>query len=389
MPAAPRLTELEEVTARQIGLAQMTRPRSMSERGGRLPGITRRGGPITGNVVAENPQVGLMPPQVTRCVTAGRCTSLSMHYLTGYLQACPGDDGARDLGEPAGQPSRGRICVPGLIGMSVPRSRVTCRRNDHGGWVVRAIVRQDPLAPSWQMVKGDLIHRCALAAAGKWLSIEEASEICEGEPVLVYEARWLASKLEGALSGDLEKTDPNPDRDLAWALIDPGGPYWTGHCDEFQNLSAPDRSRALKGLTDQSVRTAQELLDEAERDDWGFVLSEAFNPFAFLDAARGADKDGRKDKRYKFEAYKEARKRMDLLIQRKLKSPLIVDLKNRTREPTPDILNKLVDEVARDYGIPAAKVYGRDIQCRVLYLTFTGRVTWSELRSCPASSTTH
>jgi hypothetical protein len=74
--------------------------------------------------------------------------------------------------------------------------------------------------PTWQSVKGTLIHRCVLAAGGKWLTVRDAGRLSGlfnlQEPNLIAEARWMARQLGPAL----EQRD---DR-LAWALIDSGGP---------------------------------------------------------------------------------------------------------------------------------------------------------------------
>jgi hypothetical protein len=66
----------------------------------------------------------------------------------------------------------------------------------------RQVARRKPSAPIWWKVKGDLIHRCALAAAGKWLSIEDAARPYEDEPVVMYEGRWVADQLKSVLSGE-------------------------------------------------------------------------------------------------------------------------------------------------------------------------------------------
>jgi hypothetical protein len=257
----------------------------------------------------------------------------------------------------------------------------------------RQVARRKSSAPTWWTVKGDLIHRCALAAAGKWLSIEDAASLCEDEPVLMYEARWVADQLKSALSGDLDA--PNPARNLAWALVDSGGPYWMGRCEDFRSLKEADRllvlhggryvpeggqERFAKGLTELSLRVAGELLDEAEEDNWRFMLSEIFNPFAFLDAARRMDDSGtpEADRR---EGYRKARKRIDLLVQRKLKPPLIVDLKTSRYPATSAHLDDMVNDIAREYGEPAAQAYGKDIQCRILHVSFDGHIDWSDLMS--------
>ena len=258
----------------------------------------------------------------------------------------------------------------------------------------RQVARRKSSAPTWWTVKGDLMHRCALAAAGKWLSIEDAASLCEDEPVLMYEARWVADQLKSALSGDLDA--PNPARNLAWALVDSGGPYWMGRCEDFRSLKEADRllvlhggryvpeggrERFAKGLTELSLRVAGELLDEAEEDNWRFMLSEIFNPFAFLDAARRMDDSGtpEADRR---EGYRKARKRIDLLVQRKLKPPLIVDLKTSRYPATSAHLDDMVNDIAREYGEAAAQAYGKDIQCRILHVSFDGHIGWSDLITC-------
>lgn len=76
--------------------------------------------------------------------------------------------------------------------------------------------------PTWQSVKGGLIHRCVLPAASKWLTMHQALEpdAQHGapEPHLVAEAQWMAGHLKTALVDE----DPR----LAWSLIDSGGPRW-------------------------------------------------------------------------------------------------------------------------------------------------------------------
>ena len=262
----------------------------------------------------------------------------------------------------------------------------------------RQVARRERSAPTWWTVKGDLIHRCALAAAGKWLSIEAATSLCEDEPVLMYEARWVADQLKSALSGDLDT--PNPDRNLAWALVDSGGPYWMGRCEDFKYLKEADQQLALqggwylledgrerfaKGLTELSLCVAEELLDEAERDHWRFMHSEIFNPFAFLDAARRMDYSGIPEAD-RGEGYRKARKRIDLLVQRKLKPPLIVDLKTSRYPATSSRLDRMANDIVRDYGEPAAQAYGKDIQCRILHVSFDGHIGWSSPMTCASDS---
>jgi hypothetical protein len=256
----------------------------------------------------------------------------------------------------------------------------------------RQVAPREASAPTWWTVKGDLIHRCALAAAGKWLSIEDATSLCEDEPVLMYEARWVADQLKGALSGDLDTS--NQDRNLAWALVDSGGPYWMGRCDDFKHLEEADQrlvlqggvyvmksgeERFAKGLTELSLCVAGELLDEAEEDSWRFMLSEISNPFVFLDVARRMDDAGipEADRR---EGYRKARRRIDLLVHRKLKPPLIVDLKTSMYPAASARLDGMVNDIAREYGEPAAQAYGKDIQCRILHVSFDGCISWSDLR---------
>jgi hypothetical protein len=90
------------------------------------------------------------------------------------------------------------------------------------------------LEATWQTVKGTLIHRCAFAAAGKWLAVTTAAkDDGRGEPVLMAEARWMAQTLSSAIRSAIRanEDEESTGRDLAWALIDAGGPYWRAiHC---------------------------------------------------------------------------------------------------------------------------------------------------------------
>jgi hypothetical protein len=86
------------------------------------------------------------------------------------------------------------------------------------------------------------------------------------------------------------------------------------------------------------------------------------------------------------EGYRKARKRIDLLVQRKLKPPLIVDLKTSRYAATSAHLDDMVNHIAREYGEPAAKSYGKDIQCRILHVSFDGRIGWSDLMTCASDS---
>jgi hypothetical protein len=53
--------------------------------------------------------------------------------------------------------------------------------------------------PAWQSVKGNLIHRCVLAAGGKWLTVRDAARLSDlfnlQEPNPISEARWMAQQL--------------------------------------------------------------------------------------------------------------------------------------------------------------------------------------------------
>jgi hypothetical protein len=41
---------------------------------------------------------------------------------------------------------------------------------------------------------------------------------------------------------------------------------------------------------------------------------------------------------------------------------------------------------AREYGEPATRAYGNDIQCRILHVSFYGRIGWSDLMTCASDS---
>ncbi len=66
--------------------------------------------------------------------------------------------------------------------------------------------------PTWQSVKGTLIHRCVLAAGGKWLTVHDAARLSDlfnlQEPNLIAEARWMAQQLGPALERQLTDLSP-------------------------------------------------------------------------------------------------------------------------------------------------------------------------------------
>lgn len=59
--------------------------------------------------------------------------------------------------------------------------------------------------PTWQSVKGTLIHRCVLAARGKWLTVHDAARRSDlfnlQEPNLIAEAPWMAQPLVFCAAG--------------------------------------------------------------------------------------------------------------------------------------------------------------------------------------------
>jgi hypothetical protein len=73
--------------------------------------------------------------------------------------------------------------------------------------------------PAWQSVKGNLIHRCVLAAGGKWLTVRDAARLSDlfnlQEPNLIagirladkpsplYQLHVLSTLLRARISGDI------------------------------------------------------------------------------------------------------------------------------------------------------------------------------------------
>lgn len=213
--------------------------------------------------------------------------------------------------------------------------------------------------PTWQSVKGGLIHRCVLAAASKWLTMHQALEpdAQHGapEPHLVAEARWMARHLMTVL------VDEEPR--LAWSLIDSGGPRWIGPYDDYKRLSIRGRTKAVEDLEELVVTTANALLDRAREDHWEDLLSEVFDPFAKLNGFTAKKK-------------KAVNQRIDLLIHCGRRTPLIVDLK--TGVHLLDI-DSMAAEVTRKYGEDVAGIINANVRCQVLGLSFDGDHRWSRV----------
>lgn len=218
--------------------------------------------------------------------------------------------------------------------------------------------RRNSQSPTWQSVKGELIHRCVLAAAGKWLTIAQAAQPDDQngltEPHLAAEARWMAQVLGTALN--------DGDDQMAQALIDSGGPRWSGPYNNFLSLGPGDRQKAIKGLEELAVTTAHALLELARRDHWDRILSEVVDPFAMLNSFTYQEKIA-------------ANRRIDLLVHRGRYSPLIVDLK--TSVVLADV-DELAQKVAGTYGQLVADVLDIRIRCQVLGISFDGDYLWSE-----------
>lgn len=203
-----------------------------------------------------------------------------------------------------------------------------------------------------------MIHRCALASAGKWLTIRAARRAdhlgAHPEPHLIAEARWMAQQLGAAL---LERDDR-----VVWPLIDSGGPRWTLAYDHYLALSPRDQTLVLADLEHLAVTTATALLDMACDDGWEDIQTEVSDPFARLAAYTAAEK-------------RASNWRIDLLAHRGRRGPVVGDLK--TGADLPDVAT-LVAEVADGYGREVAAIHGSRITCRVLGVSFAGDVQWSD-----------
>lgn len=213
--------------------------------------------------------------------------------------------------------------------------------------------------PLWVAAKGLLVHRCVLAAAGKWLTIGQArrtTSFCGvDESVFVAEARWMTRRLTDAITTE--------DEELGWALIDAGGPYWNAAYEDAVRFSDVERDRILDGLEELVVRIARAILDEAKRDRWVAILSEVADPYAMLSARTPKEQ-------------RAARSRVDLLVHRGHdRIPLVVDLKTGRRLPDVDAL---ADVVADNYGHHVSKAIDDEVECRVLGASFTGALRWSD-----------
>ena len=221
--------------------------------------------------------------------------------------------------------------------------------------------------PTWQSVKGTLIHRCVLACAGKWLSGWEAlrNKRKTKESHFVDEARWMAQHVDRAL-----RTDDGP---MAWALLDSGGPRWTGPYAEFR-LFPDHHDQILDDLEHLTVITARDLMRRAKKEDWLYLRSECSDPFAFVSAETKKERSA-------------ANSRMDLLVTRRNAPPLIVDLKFGEGPFTGIKIEEEVEEIRHWYGSEAAAVLNRPVGCSVLTVTFDGDIRWSEEVTATAHAT--
>lgn len=219
--------------------------------------------------------------------------------------------------------------------------------------------RNSGFEPTWQSVKGGLIHRGVLATASKWLTIKEALEPDElhgtPEPHFVAEARWMITQLRAAL------VDADPR--MAWSLIDSGGPRWIGPYADYKSLSRRDRAKATADLEELVVSAANALLDKAREDHWEDMLSEVFDPFARLNAFTGSEK-------------RATNGRIDLLVHGGRKAPLIVDLKTGLH---PLDVDTMAADVAVKYGQDVADIIDTDVRCQVLGLSFDRNHRWSRV----------
>lgn len=162
------------------------------------------------------------------------------------------------------------------------------------------------------------------------------------------------------MAQQLSQALESKDKQMAWALIDSGGPYWVKLYDDFQALGG-DRERAIENLEELSVVAARAILDRARKDRWIRVLSEAIDPFAMISART-------EDQR------KRANLRIDLLVDRGQRSPLIVDLKTGER---PDVDDEVAGVTAKYSPLVTAAVSG-PVRFQVLGLSFDGEVEWSD-----------
>lgn len=214
---------------------------------------------------------------------------------------------------------------------------------------------------AWASVKGTLVHRCVLAPAGKWLSIGRASKPRPGDvtrtPNLISEAGWMAQQLGDALA--------TGDDEMAYALIDVGGPNWVEEFDNFHDLKPRDQKRVLRGLKRLTVGTAEILLRQARSDRWEAMRTEVTDPFERLGA----------------ESYAKAKERnwrIDLLANRGRRRPVVLDLKfgRSMRDAEAE-----VQRIAAKYGRKVADIHDGPVDCRALVLDFNGNHRWSSVKT--------
>lgn len=221
-------------------------------------------------------------------------------------------------------------------------------------------------------MKGILVGRAVTVTATKLYQLRryDRSRKCwasdrERRQRFMEEAATTARILSRGLAGGLELIDKEAsdpaegERTLNYmlrALIDSGGPYWSGSLDTFfDELSPGAQAKVLKDLEAMAHRVARTLMNRAAQDCWNLIWAEAADAAGWFmdDMVEVSTKKGRLI-------------RPDLLIRRDgRESRLIVDLKYRS-ELTEGSVADALDDVAEKYARPYCDSFGRRVCFSVL-----------------------
>lgn len=201
------------------------------------------------------------------------------------------------------------------------------------------------LSQTVNRLRGSLIARFATIPATKPYDVSHKDTRAEFITVCVDSAKTFVSLFWRTV--EEEAFDP-ADRHAVRMLCDSGGPAWSGLFNEIKNLDLDIQKIVLRRLVKDAGEVAEEIMDEAHRDNWESIYSEVIIQSLWA----------------------QSKPRMDLLVKRKANSKneakqIIIDLKFRSKISNWTQKTTL-SEVCNKYGQPYADQSLGPVSCQVL-----------------------